>query len=323
MKRANSFERGLVLACLLALPAAAQPLKIAVAGLQHAHIWLNLGAMLKGNPVQLVGVADAAPEQREWARNSAPVGYTRGQPGPLVPDESLIFTDWKKMIDQTKPDIVWAFTPTNEHLDVVRYCAPKGIHVMMEKPLAATYEQALEIQALARKYHVLVMVNYGSTWQPAQYAIKAAIDAGEIGPVWRLHAMTGSGGPGNPKNSAFAAWLADPVKNGGGALMDFGCYSVLWSLWLKGRAASETRHLSECRRQCHDRAELQRRPGASGGDLGPAPTHFQRRKRDLRAHREHRRKSNPQGGRACRRTRHAARRSDTGRSASERKGSAA
>ena len=238
MKRANLFERGLVLACLLALPAAAQPYKIAVVGLQHAHIWLNLGAMLKGDPVQLVGVADAAPEQREWARNSAPVGYTRGQPGPHVPDESLIFADWKKMIDQTKPDIVWAFTPTNEHLDVVRYCAPKGIHVMMEKPLAATYQQALEIQALARKYNVLVMVNFASTWQPAQYAIKAAIDAGEIGPVWRLHAMTGSGGPGNPKNSAFAAWLADPVKNGGGALMDFGCYSVLWSLWLKGRPQS-------------------------------------------------------------------------------------
>ena len=85
MKPANFFERGLVLACLLALPAAAQPYKIAVVGLQHAHIWLNLGAMLKGDPVKLVGVARrCAPEQREWARNSAPVGYTRGQPGPHV-----------------------------------------------------------------------------------------------------------------------------------------------------------------------------------------------------------------------------------------------
>jgi len=45
------------------------------------------------------------------------------------------------MIDQTKPDIVWAFTPTNGHLDVVRYCAPKGIHVIMEKPLAATLSE--------------------------------------------------------------------------------------------------------------------------------------------------------------------------------------
>ena len=43
------------------------------------------------------------------------------------------------------------------------------------------------------------MVNFGSTWQAAQYAIKAAVDAGEIGPVWRLHAMTGRGVPGNPR----------------------------------------------------------------------------------------------------------------------------
>ena len=70
--------------------------------------------------------------------------------------QSLIFSDWKKMIDETKPDIVWAFTPTNGHVDVVRYCAPKGIHVMMEKPLAATYKEALEMQALAKKYNTLV-----------------------------------------------------------------------------------------------------------------------------------------------------------------------
>jgi predicted dehydrogenase len=238
MTRPYPLQRGLLLACLLTLPAAGQPLKIAVAGMQHGHIWLNIGAMMKGDPFQLVGVADAAPEQRGWAINGAPVGYTYGKPGPHLSDEKLIFTDWKRMIDQTRPDVVWAFTPTSEHVDVVRYCAPKGIHVMMEKPLAATYEQALEMQALARKHKVLVMANYASAWQPAQYAVKAAIDAGEIGPVWRLHAMTGGSGPGNPKSSAFAAWLADPVKNGGGALMDFGCYSVLWALWLKGQPES-------------------------------------------------------------------------------------
>ena len=230
------FYRMAVLLILLVLPGAAQQYKIAVAGMRHGHIWLNLGAMLKGDPVKLVGVAEAAAEQRDWARNSAPAGYTYGKKGPFVADESLIFTDWRKMIDQTKPDIVWAFTPTNEHLDVVRYCAPKGIHIMMEKPLAATYKQALEMQALARKHNILVMTNYGSTWSAAQYAVKAAVDAGQIGAVWRLRALTGSGGIGDPKKSTYG-WMADPEK-GGGAMLDFGCYSVLWSLWLKGRPQS-------------------------------------------------------------------------------------
>ena len=229
-------KRIAIILFLLTLPCAAQQYKIAIAGMRHGHVWLNLGAMLKGDPVKLVGAAEAAPEQREWARNSAPAGYTYGKKGPNISDESLIFTDWRKMIDQTKPDIVWAFTPTDEHVDVVRYCAPRGIHVMMEKPLAASYKQALEIQALARKHNILVMTNFGSTWSAAQYAVKAAVDSGQIGPVYRLRALTGGGGIGDPKKTTYG-WMAEPEK-GGGAMVDFGCYSVLWSLWLKGRPES-------------------------------------------------------------------------------------
>jgi predicted dehydrogenase len=221
---------------LLALPCAAQQYKIAVAGMRHGHVRLNLGAMLKGEPVKTVGVAEAVAEQRDWARNSAPAGYTYGKKEPYVAGESLIFTDWRKMIDQTRPDIVWAFTPANEHVDVVRYCAQRGIHVMVEKPLAASYAQAREIRTLARKHNILVMANYGSTWSAGQYAVKAAVDAGEIGPVWRLRALTGNAGIGDPRKSAYG-WMAGPEK-GGGAMVDFGCYSVLWSLWLKGRPES-------------------------------------------------------------------------------------
>ena len=88
--------------------------------------------------------------------------------------------------------------------------APKGIHVIMEKPLAATLKEALEIQALARKHNILVLTNYGSTWQATQYAARAAIDAGAIGPVWRLHGVQGHNGPGDPKTSFFAAWRTLP-----------------------------------------------------------------------------------------------------------------
>ncbi|MGE5569494.1 MAG: Gfo/Idh/MocA family protein [Rhodospirillales bacterium] len=210
---------------LLGLPLAAQEYKIAVISGLHAHVWSHLKRMLKNDVAQFVGFAENIPELVEQAKKNG------------VPD-NLIFSDYRKMIEQTKPDIVWAFTPTNQHVEVVRYCAPRGVHVMVEKPLSATLKEAREIQALAKKHNILVMTNYGSTWQAANYAIKAAVDAGEIGPVWRLHAVQGHGGPGDPKTSLFVQWLADPVQNGGGALVDFGCYIVNWSLWLKGRPES-------------------------------------------------------------------------------------
>ncbi len=230
-------KRTLALFCFLTLPLAAQEYKIAVVSMLHAHVWLHLGTMLKGDKVRLVGVSETLPDLIARATREDVIPQTQNVTRPGVP-QSLIFSDWKRMIDETKPDLVWAFTPTNEHVDVVRYCAPRGIHVIVEKPLAATYKQALEIQALASKHKILVMTNYGSTWQPAQYAAKAAIDSGAIGPVWRLHGVQGHGGPGDPRKSSFAAWLADPVQNGGGALMDFGCYLVLWSLGLKGMPVS-------------------------------------------------------------------------------------
>lgn len=210
---------------LLGLPLAAQEYKIAVVSGLHAHVWSHLKRMLKNDVAQFVGFAENIPQLVEQAKKNG------------VPD-NLIFSDYRKMIEQTKPDIVWAFTPTNQHVEVVRYCAPRGIHVMVEKPLAATLKEAREIQALAKKHNILVMTNFGSTWQARNYAIKAAVDAGEIGPVWRLHAVQGHGGPGDPKTSLFVQWLADPVQNGGGALVDFGCYIVNWSLWLKGRPES-------------------------------------------------------------------------------------
>lgn len=228
-----------LLTCLVVVAASlsAEPHRMAVVSLLHAHVWLHLGTMLKGDKVQLVGVSETLPDLIARATREDVIPQTNNVTRPGVPS-ALVYSDWKKMIDETKPEIVWAFTPTNGHVDVVRYCAPRGIHVMVEKPLAATLDEALEIQALARKHHIQVLTNYGSTWQPLQQSIRAAVDEGQIGRVWRLRSITGHGGPGDPKKSSFAAWLADPVRNGGGVLMDFGCYSVLWSIGLMGKPES-------------------------------------------------------------------------------------
>ncbi len=215
----------LAVLCFLALPLSAQQYKMAIVSGLHAHVWAPLKQVLNSDQVKFVGFAETLPELVAQAKKTG------------VPDK-LIFADYKKMIEETKPDFVWAFTETYRHLEVIQFCAPRGIHVIVEKPMAATYAQALEIQKLALKYKINVLTNYSSTWQASNYAVKAAVDAGAIGPVYRLRAVVGHGGPGDPKTSPFVAWLADPVKNGGGALVDFGCYSMLWSVWMKGMPES-------------------------------------------------------------------------------------
>jgi predicted dehydrogenase len=62
------------------------------------------------------------------------------------------------------------------------------------------------------------------------------VSSGQLGPVQKIIVQYGHQGPKEiGVSSEFADWLYDPVKNGGGALMDFGCYGAEWALWLKGR----------------------------------------------------------------------------------------
>lgn len=219
----------LIAAFLLGLPASAQQqYKIAVVGLVHSHVWGHLGKMLKGDPARLVGVSDPHPDLiAEVKKDAAKLGVA----------EPKFYDDYKQMLDTEKPDIVWAFVENNRHLEIVQACAPRKINVIFEKPLASTHKDAVAIQSLAKKSGIRVMVNYQMAWWPTQYAGKAVADSGDLGQVYRLRGIVGHGGPGSEgaRNKYFFEWLTDPVKNGAGALMDFGCYNALWSLWYLGR----------------------------------------------------------------------------------------
>jgi len=213
----------LTLALLIGLPLCAQEYKIAVIGLVHGHAWGHLPQMVKSEDVKLVGIAEKNPDLVAEAKKVA----------PDVP----IYDDYNKMLEETKPDIVWAFVENNRHLEIAKACAPRKINLMYEKPLASTRKEAETIRQLANQYHIRVMTNYQMAWWPANYTARAQVDAGAIGKVWRLHGVVGHGGPGSdgPRNGAFFAWLTDPVQNGAGSLVDFGCYNALWSLWYLGR----------------------------------------------------------------------------------------
>jgi predicted dehydrogenase len=216
-----------LLALLLALPAAAQPYKMAVVGLVHSHVWGHLQTMVKGEKVQLAGIAEKNPELIAEAKKRGATAVT-------------FYDDYKKMLDETKPAFIWAFVENNRHLEIVQAAAARRIHVIFEKPLASTYKEAVAIRQLARKHGIQVMCNYQMAWWPANYEAKKIADSGSLGQVWRLRGIVGHGGPGSQGAASkyFFEWLTDPVKNGAGALMDFECYNALWALWYMGKPQS-------------------------------------------------------------------------------------
>lgn len=213
----------LIVAAGMIVPALSAQTKIAFVGLVHSHCWTQLRNVGTIDGVQLVGIAESEPELIAEAKK-------------LVPDAEF-FNTYQELIEAKKPEIVWAFVENNRHLEITEYLAPRGVHMIFEKPLASTLEDAKKVRELALEHKVFVMTNYQMAWWPTNQEIKRQAEAGTVGEVLRLRGIVGHGGPGSEgaRSKFFFEWLTDPVKNGAGALVDFGCYNALWSLWIKGR----------------------------------------------------------------------------------------
>ncbi len=145
-----------------------------------------------------------------------------------------LFTDLDAMLDTAKPEAVATFTDTYSHARVVEACAPRHIPVMMEKPLATGMREARAIQQASERYHTPVIVNYETTWYRSHGEIWSLLHEQKAGgDIRRMVAMDGHQGPKEINvQPEFFAWLSDPVKNGGGALFDFGCYGANLMTWM-------------------------------------------------------------------------------------------
>lgn len=134
-----------IISVLFALQLTGQPVKpvrLGIAGLSHSHVQPLLRNM-KSPWFEIVGMYEPDSEMaNRYAEN-------------YKFDKSLIYSKLEEMLDRTKPEGVLTFTSIFEHLKVVRACAPRGIHVMVEKPLAVSTKHAYEMKSLADKNKIM------------------------------------------------------------------------------------------------------------------------------------------------------------------------
>ena len=105
---------------------------------------------------------------------------------------------------------------------------------MMEKPLAVSMDDARAIQRAALSSGIPVIVNYETTWYASHGAMWTLLkEQHAAGDIRKMVAMDGHEGPKEIHvGPEFFRWLTDPVKNGAGALFDFGCYGANLMTWL-------------------------------------------------------------------------------------------
>jgi len=202
-------------------PAAHPPLRVGIVDLVHGHVHGFLGQSLHSPEIEIVGIAE--PDPRLLAQAGTRYGF----------DHSLLFADLEDMLAKTHPQAVLVYTNTYDHRRVVEICARHGVHVMMEKPLAVSLDDALAIEKAAHAGKIQVLVNYETSWYRSNHAAYDLVHDGALGEVRKVVIHDGHNGPKEiGVESEFLSWLTDPKLNGGGALFDFGCYGADLMTWL-------------------------------------------------------------------------------------------
>jgi len=210
---------------LIAQFSPAPPLRIAIAGLVHDHVHGILQRQKKGT-IEIAGIAESNKDLA--VRYSKQYGFSM----------DLVFDTVEEMLAKTKPEAVADFNSIFDHLKTVQICAPKGVHVMVEKPLAVSVAHAKEMRDLALKNNIQLLTNYETTWYGTHHrARQYVLEDKKIGDLRKVVFHTGHEGPKEiGVTKEFFDWLTDPVANGAGALTDFGCYGSNLATWfMKGK----------------------------------------------------------------------------------------
>lgn len=196
------------------------PLKVGVVGLTHTHVHWILGREDRGD-IKVVGIVESNLDlaQRYMKQHGLPM--------------SLVYPTMEAMVAAVDVEAVTAFGSIYEHLEVVQFFAPRGIHVMVEKPLAVSMEHATEMARLAKKHNIHLLTNYETSWYATNKRAYDMVQGGELGALRKVIVRDGHEGPIEiGVNQEFLDWLTDPAQNGGGALTDFGCYGANLVTWL-------------------------------------------------------------------------------------------
>lgn len=202
-------------------------IRIGVLGLTHDHVWGNLRDLNALPQGKLMAAADPNTELLEKAKSQ--FGCSR------------VYESYTDMLDDVELDAVYVFGDNRTGSELGVMAAKRGLHVLVEKPMAADLEGAVAMLAAARTAGTILMVNWPFLWWPQLQKAMAMAHAGEIGQLFGTRYRSAHQGPKELGCSPyFYNWLYDSELNGAGALMDYCCYGAALARYMLGQPSRVT-----------------------------------------------------------------------------------
>lgn len=213
-------------------PSSSRQWKIVVIGFDHMHAGDQIAAIMAHPRAVLAGAWDSDRSRMDAVCDD--LGVTT----------ELRFSDLDQLMDQAAPDIAVVCSPTDQHRRFAEYFAERGVHVLLEKPLASSLDDARAILEAAMNGSVRLGVNWPLAWYPAHRTAKRLIAEGRIGRVTEVHYYDGNRGPlfhthGKQETDPVAVkgakkdswWYS--AAHGGGSLRDYLGYGSTLATWFR------------------------------------------------------------------------------------------
>jgi len=198
----------------------ADRLKIGVVGLVHDHVW---GILKEFKKIEAAEVTCASDVNEPLLAKVRELGVKK------------TYKSHEELLSKEKIDAVIVYTENSRHADVTELAAERGLHVMVEKPMAANLEQAERMLRASKKYGIKLMVNYPTAWYPTFTEAYKLANKGLVGRVYQVRYRAAHEGPKEIGCSPyFYNWLYNAELNGAGAFMDYCCYGANMCRWILG-----------------------------------------------------------------------------------------
>jgi predicted dehydrogenase len=191
-------------------------MKIGILSFAHHHgeaYITNLRRMPEGQGVELLGVADDDPMRGQRIASQC---------------QAIYFHSYEDLFE-AKPDGVIICSENNRHRALVEMAASRGIHVLCEKPIATTLEDARAIVDACDKAGIILMTAFPMRFSAPLLEVKFRLDNGDFGDIYCFNATNQGELP-----TKHRPWFVDPELAGGGAIMDHTVHLVDIMRWLLG-----------------------------------------------------------------------------------------
>lgn len=175
----------------------------------------HLPALTKMEDVEVVAFCDIVKERAQKAKEK----YGK--------DDAVVYSDYKELLKDETIDAVHVLTPNRSHSFITIDALNANKHVLCEKPMAKTYEEAKAMVETAKKTGKVLTIGYQYRCGPEALYLKEACNAGDLGEIYyaKAHAL---------RRRAVPTWgvFLNEYEQGGGPLIDIGTHALDMTLWM-------------------------------------------------------------------------------------------